>query len=796
MSEEGAGRARGRARGRPAASVSSELNLMTLETVRGDGSASPGSGEAETGTRGRGGLRTRPASIENTVGDTGVPVRMFANYIKVNTPDGLAVQQYHVDFSPEVESTMLRRSMLYETTKQMLNNAFLFDGMHDLKSLARLPQEVTDVIAVRRTDNQEIKITIKFVGEMGWGSFEMLRLYNTQMRRNLQHIKYILMGRHYFNPDSRKSIPEFKLHIWSGVTTAVALHDGGTLMNVDTVHKVVRADTARDVLREVFGRGRDQFQDNARRELAGSIVMTKYNNKTYKIDDIDFKQNPSCEFERKGQNTTFVKYYKDQYNVEITDLRQPLLICLPDARMRRAETEGPPKPMLLIPELCCMTGLTESLRTNFNLKKSMTQMTQLVPKERFTNLKEFIKIVNDHPQVQQEMGQWNLSFGNMPVEVVGRRLECEKILMKGDTPASAAGFNQQSGDFSKEMRGKAMRESPGELSNWAIVVSARDAGIVDDFGMTLARVSLWSLCQITQKSDMILSKNSFAVKSLSLLKLWSVAPLSKKQMLMSVCTKIGIQMASKLGGVPWALNIPAKKVMIVGYDTYHDSSQKNKSAGAFVCTLNPEQSKYYSRVSYHTSTDEMSAHFANNLTNGLQEYYKINKVLPDRVIIYRDGVSEGQIPHVFNFEVTQVRNALSAIAQAEKIKLTFIIVTKRIGARFFAKGQPPNLENPMPGTIVDTVVTRPERYEFYLVSQSVRQGTVAPTCFNIIIDESGWKPSIQQMLAYKLCHLYYNWMGTIRVPAPCQYAHKLAFLVGTSLHREPNVSLSDKLYYL
>lgn len=38
--------------------------------------------------------------------------------------------------------------------------------------------------------------------------------------------------------------------------------------------------------------------------------------------------------------------------------------------------------------------------------------------------------------------------------------------------------------------------------------------------------------------------------------------------------------------------------------------------------------------------------------------------------------------------------------------------------------------------------------------------------------------------------------GVIRVPAPCQYAHKLAFLVGQSIHREPNLSLSNRLYYL
>ena len=28
--------------------------------------------------------------------------------------------------------------------------------------------------------------------------------------------------------------------------------------------------------------------------------------------------------------------------------------------------------------------------------------------------------------------------------------------------------------------------------------------------------------------------------------------------------------------------------------------------------------------------------------------------------------------------------------------------------------------------------------------------------------------------SYKLTHMYYNWPGTVRVPAPCQYAHKVS----------------------
>ena len=47
-----------------------------------------------------------------------------------------------------------------------------------------------------------------------------------------------------------------------------------------------------------------------------------------------------------------------------------------------------------------------------------------------------------------------------------------------------------------------------------------------------------------------------------------------------------------------------------------------------------------------------------------------------------------------------------------------------------------------------------------------------------------------------MCHLYQNWPGTVRVPAPCQYAHKLAYLVGEALQQVPHTLLKGTHHYL
>ena len=52
-----------------------------------------------------------------------------------------------------------------------------------------------------------------------------------------------------------------------------------------------------------------------------------------------------------------------------------------------------------------------------------------------------------------------------------------------------------------------------------------------------------------------------------------------------------------------------------------------------------------------------------------------------------------------------------------------------------------------------------------------------PCKYSIVHDTIGENLGKVELLTYKLCHLYFNYGGPIRVPAPVQYAHKLAYLV-------------------
>lgn len=483
----------------------------------------------------------------------------------------------------------------------------------------------------------------------------------------------------------------------------------------------------------------------------------------------------------------------------------------------------------LLPEQCSITGLSDEMRSNFTVMKDLAVHTRVGPEQRVKQLEKFMTDLQTNAESKRELEQWNLCFDSKLLRMHGRVLPAEGMIQKNKKYE----YNARDADWSKESRGQVLLQ-PCSMTKWIIYFTKRDASVASDFTQTLQRVCGPMGMNVANPKTVCLQSDSArdyanALKNdLSTLKgcemVVCIVPnnrkdrydtikkiccvdnpcpsqvvvsrtLSKKQMLMSVCTKIGIQLNCKLGGQVWAVDVPIKNVMVVGIDVYHDSAVRGKSIGGFVASLNNYLTSYFSTITEHKAKDEMCSQLMTCMTAALRKYNEVNQCLPEKIIIYRDGVGDGQLNEVKTVELEQIKQAVKSVNPNYDPKLAMIVVKKRISTRLFAEhgGQ---YANPPPGSVVDTSVTRPEWYDFFLVSQSVRQGTVSPTHYNIIWDNTGFKPDHFQRLTYKLCHLYYNWPGTVRVPAPCQYAHKLAFLVGQSIHCAPDACLQDRLYYL
>uniref|UniRef100_A0A3P8WK61 Piwi-like RNA-mediated gene silencing 1 n=1 Tax=Cynoglossus semilaevis TaxID=244447 RepID=A0A3P8WK61_CYNSE len=785
----------------------------------------------ERGGRPRGfkentGVNTRQAMEHvkySKAGTSGRLIQLSANYFRITSRPQWVLYQYHVDFNPPMESRRLRSALLFHH-EEVLGSARSFDGTL-LFLPNRLPNKETVLCSTTR-NGEMVQITLTLTNELLPTSPVCMQFYNIILRRILRILNMQQIGRNYYNPKDCLNIPQHRLTIWPGYATTILAYESSIMMCTDISHKVLRSETVLDFMVTLRQQCSSQhFPEICTKELVGLIVLTKYNNKTYRIDDIAWDHTPNNTFKRGDTDISFKNYYKTQYNLDITEGNQVLLVSHVKKTTGPPGT-APPGPALLVPELCYLTGLTDKMRSDFGIMKDLSSHTRLNPQQREERLNRFVATFQKNTDARAEMDKWGLGFDKQLLSLTGRILPVERILQG---PRSYE-YDPSTADWSREMRGLPIICSP-PLDNWLLLFTRRNGNEAQNFLHTLNRVSAPMgirisrpmMCEYMDQQEALLrclrqnvgSDTQMVVVILptnrkdkydSVKKYLCVdcptpsqcivsRTISRQQALMTVATKVALQMACKIGGELWSVEIPLKQLMIVGIDCYHDIAAGKRSIGALVASLNQGMTRWFSKCVLQQKGQEIMDGLKMALNGALKDYLRFNHCLPSRIIVYRDGVGDGQLSSVVNFEVAQILDSIKSIGEDYAPKLSVVVVKKRISSRFFAyiNGR---VSNPPPGTVVDTEVTRPEWYDFYIVSQAVRMGSVAPTHYNVVYDTSGLKPDHMQRLTYKLCHMYFNWQGIIRVPAPCQYAHKLAFLVGQSLHREPNIHLDDLLFYL
>lgn len=108
---------------------------------------------------------------------------------------------------------------------------------------------------------------------------------------------------------SQTAIPEFQLELWPGYTTSIRQHEQHILVCAEITHKVMRMESIYNIMTKIRREERD-FQTKFMERVLGTTVLTAYNNKTYRIDDINFNKKASDTFETKNGAESFVDYYK------------------------------------------------------------------------------------------------------------------------------------------------------------------------------------------------------------------------------------------------------------------------------------------------------------------------------------------------------------------------------------------------------------------------------------------------------------------------------------------------------
>jgi hypothetical protein len=228
--------------------------------------------------------------------------------------------------------------------------------------------------------------------------------------------------------------------------------------------------------------------------------------------------------------------------------------------------------------------------------------------------------------------------------------------------------------------------------------------------------------------------------------------------------------------------------MIVGIDVTHPSPGSADGAPSIAClvaSVDPAMFQWPGSIRTQKGKQEMVDALEEMMIERLKLWQKKNEQrLPTKILVYRDGVSEGQYQSVLNLELPCLEKAFDKLygAKAKHPKIAIIIVGKRHHTRFYPTRQEdadynPSREkgswNPLPGTVVDRGITNKILREFYLQAHQGLQGTARPAHYVVIKDDISFEADQMEQFTHHLCYLFNRATKAVSICPPAYYADLL-----------------------
>ena len=607
------------------------------------------------------------------------------------------------------------------------------------------------------------------------------------------------------------------------------------------------------------------------RRCGNSLIFSYVNGKVYRVKRVRFDLHPSSTFILTGKKAvqwansptasiSYVDYFRRFYNRLIYDSNQPLLEAYSE---KRSET------VLLVPELCALTGLTDEMKKDRMLMHEVLQFSRIGTGDKLNQCVAIcrdlfngstsapvVDISSSSGKARQLMKDWKCSLSHVPARVEARVLEpCEVSF-------GQKRYVVEDGNFQRWTRNGS--QCPVQLNRWIVIHTENDRGLSDmwlrsmrelggsGFGMHFGEplrfimngnpeeLNRILLDQITPDIQLVMMftpqkdsnklyrmfKNVTSTVRPCITQVVKSETMRKRQSIVAIVTRVVMQISAKMLGPLWHVNLEtpltpmmSEPTMIVGIDTYESKEFPRKSVLGFVASLDAFVSQYFSTtVSIDDSPDSqlyfdiVAQKIRLCMHEALEVFADSNEgVLPTNIVVYRNNVSKQAMKRIGQCEIEAILDSVKATNSetweqdhaSSKTKecaydpsITYIMCMKHVPARFFMMGAPEGAKNPPPGTVLDHVTPGSDLYSFYLVNQHVSRGSAAPTQYIVGYDSSNFSVDSIQNLTFKLSHMYYNFPGAVRLPAPAQYAKKLAHMVASSVQAQVHPRLRETLFYL
>lgn len=632
----------------------------------------------------------------------------------------------------------------------------------------------------------------------------------------------------FVNTKKKQKIQTDRVSItfYPGFVTSFMETDKGNYLNVTLRSKIIQNESVLDFIHQFKNLGNKETQKSIRDELSTRSFKVIYAKRNYKISDILFDVNPSTQtFNYQGRTINLIKYYEEAHKLKIKDPNQPLIL------VKNTDSQGNQNNLYFVPEFCRLSGLEDDATKDGYFMRELAKYTKLEPKVRVQETNEFIKLLQDDEKANEEslsskekseyygiqisplnelfdayyMNETKLVGGNnRSIQPTDKKFpilkkkdmvnwlcfyeksnydDAESLYKNLDKASKAYGLKIGDPEW-VEMQNKS---SPTDWKETADEYFGPGKEREFDFVVFLLGKNDNKLYPELKKHSLCTSGYvSQVVKARSM----------QKKGVLSVCSKILLQLNAKLRGVSYKVNfdnsVKDRKLMVVGVDS---SRIKGKKTGvAMVATINDTFTDFYNKediIKEENYKEQLQYCVSSFIEEAVEVYKKQNKnEKPKGIIIYRQGVSLQQKDYLKD-EIREIDN----LCENKNILYYYILVNTKTTFKFFEKNAQNKYSNPGPGLLIINGVTNRNFFEFYIQPQEVTEGSATPTCFHVAYGNLNF-PEFIPKFTYDLCHIYSNWQGTVRVPNVLKCAEKLSKMTVKYMKGELNKNLLIGQAYL
>ncbi|CDW60443.1 Piwi and PAZ and DUF1785 domain containing protei n, partial [Trichuris trichiura] len=189
-------------------------------------------------------------------------------------------------------------------------------------------------------------------------------------------------------------------------------------------------------------------------------------------------------------------------------------------------------------------------------------------------------------------------------------------------------------------------------------------------------------------------------------------------------TNLALTINMKMGGVNTRLlgdpfvkaNLTDRDTLVLGVDVTHPpvADSDSPSVGVVVGNVDVYCAEYAASMRTQPKRLESVLYLKDEFLERIMAFANANNRRPGQIILFRDGVSEGEFRQVLRVKLGALRSACRSLNEEYRPGITYVVVQKRHHARFMCKDESRAVgkgRNMPAGTVIDHRVTSADGYD-------------------------------------------------------------------------------------